>query len=89
MAGAMNSAKHIQGPVGEPLYDIDPQSGATIEVFYADAALAKCFDIRCAGWLWWSCRQGCLPHTVPTGPFPTRDAAYRDALGGAERLFAK
>ena len=35
----------------EPLYDVDPRSGATIEVFYADRVLAKSFGTR-ARWFW-------------------------------------
>ena len=41
----------------EPLYDIDPQTGATIEVFYADRAL-ETFGRCGAGWFWWSRRRG-------------------------------
>ena len=65
----------------EPLYEFDPQSGATIEIFYADRVLASSFGDRCAGWFWWSCRLGCLPDRTPTGPFATSYGAYRDAFG--------
>jgi ABC-type ATPase involved in cell division len=34
----------------EPLYDIDPQTGASVEVFYADQVLAESFGTRGAGW---------------------------------------
>lgn len=34
----------------EPLYDIDPRTGASIEVFYADRAL-ETFGRRGVGWL--------------------------------------
>ena len=44
----------------EPLYDINPQTGATIEVFYADRAL-ETFGWKGAGWFWWSRRQGHSP----------------------------
>jgi hypothetical protein len=71
----------------EPLYDFDARSGATIEVFYVDHVLAKSFGTR-AGWVWWTCQCGCLPGP-PAGPFGTSYAAYRDALGGGKRLFAK
>jgi hypothetical protein len=63
----------------EPLYDIHPRTGATIEVFYADRALAASFGVRSGGWLWWSCERGGAP-SDPVGPFPTNYAAYRDAL---------
>ena len=41
----------------EPLYDIDPQTGASIEVFYADRAL-ETFGRCGAGWFWWSRQRG-------------------------------
>jgi hypothetical protein len=66
-------------PAYEPLYDIDPRTGASIEVFYADHILAESFGRRGAGWCWWSCQPGCLPGGPPTGPFATSYAAYRDA----------
>jgi hypothetical protein len=71
----------------EPLYDIDPQTGASVEVFYADRVLAKSFG-RDSGWFWWSCQVGFLPGE-PTGPFATSYAAYRDALDGGKRLFGE
>ena len=65
----------------EPLYDIDPQTGASVEIFYADRALAMSFDMHRAGWFWWACQPGCLPGAV-AGPFADNYLAYRDALGG-------
>jgi hypothetical protein len=59
----------------EPLYEIDPRSGASIEVFYADRVLAGSFDTR-PGWFWWTCQRGFLPDGPPTGPFATSYAAY-------------
>jgi hypothetical protein len=61
----------------EPLYGIDPQAGASIELFYADRALANSFG-RGTGWFWWSCQRGSLPDGLPTGPFATSYAAYRN-----------
>jgi hypothetical protein len=61
----------------EPLYDIDPRSDASIEVFYADRVLANSFG-RGTGWFWWSCQRGSLPDRLPTGPFATSYAAYRN-----------
>jgi hypothetical protein len=61
----------------EPLYDVDPRTGAAIEVFYADHVLAKSFGAR-PGWFWWSCRRGVLPEDLPSGPFATSYAAYRN-----------
>jgi hypothetical protein len=63
----------------EPLYDIDPRSGAVIEVFYADAVLAASFGRRGTGWMWWTCHRGCRPGQ-PRGPFTTSFTAYRGAL---------
>jgi hypothetical protein len=44
----------------EPLYDIDPHTGATIEIFYADPTLAASFGAN-AGWYWRSCQRGNRP----------------------------
>jgi hypothetical protein len=63
----------------EPLYDIDPHTGASIEIFFADRVLAHSFGAR-TGWYWWSCLAGSLPETLPHGPFPTSYAAFRVAL---------
>jgi len=77
----------MQSATHEPLYDIDPQTGATIEVFYADHTLET--FCRCgAGWFWWQRRRGCSPGSVPAGPFATSYAAYRHAVnttGGSLR----
>ena len=61
----------------EPLYDIDPQTGASVEIFYADSALAASFSTP-AGWFWWACQPGLLPGGLPIGPFDTSYAAYRN-----------
>jgi hypothetical protein len=63
----------------EPLYDVDPYTGARIEVFYADTVLARSFG-KCRGWFWWSCLPGCLPYTAPNGPFATSYGAFRAVL---------
>jgi hypothetical protein len=63
----------------EPLYDIDPRTGASIEVFYADRAL-ETFGRGAAGWFWWPRRRGSSPDGPAIGPFPTRYSAYRNAL---------
>ncbi len=72
----------------EPLYDLDPHTGAPIEVFYADRVLATSFG-RGTGWFWWICKSGFLPDREPTGPFATSYGAYRDALDGGKRLFGE
>ena len=66
----------------EPLYDIDPRTGASIEVFYADRDL-ETFGRCGAGWFWCSRRRGFSPDGSPTGPFATSYAAYRNAMNMA------
>lgn len=34
-----------------------------------------------AGWYWVACFPGCLPDGEPSGPFPTAEGAYLDAIG--------
>jgi len=63
----------------EPLYDINPQTGATFEVFYSDRTL-ETFGRGGAGWFWWSRRRGFSPDGPATGPFATSYAAYRHAM---------
>jgi hypothetical protein len=62
----------------EPLYEADPRTGESIEVFYADAGLAKSLGSS-TGWYWWTCRIGSVPDCSPKGPFATSYLAYRDA----------
>ena len=62
----------------EPLYDIDPQTGASVEIFYADGAVARSFGTSEAGWFWWTCQSGSLPEGEPSGPFANSYLAYRD-----------
>jgi hypothetical protein len=66
----------------KPLYDIDPRTGAAIEVFYADRTL-ETFGRCGSGWFWWSRRRGFSPDGSPTGPFATSYAAYRHATNTA------
>jgi len=80
MARAIVTAKAERCAAHEPLYDIDPRTGASVEVFYADDVLAESFGMRGAGWVWWSCQPGHLPDGPPTGPFDTSYLAYRDAV---------
>jgi len=71
----------------EPLFDVNPRTGVSFEVFYADRAL-ETFGRGGTGWFWWSRERGCPPAGPATGPFPTSYAAYRHALGtdlGAKR----
>jgi hypothetical protein len=72
----------------EPLYEIDPETGESVEIFFADRAVAKSFGTQ-PGWFWWARQSGRLPERPPTGPFATSYAAYRNALDGGNRLFVK
>ena len=63
----------------EPLFDVHPATGASIEVFFADRRLAT-FGKLGAGWFWWPRRRGFAPVGTAHGPFPSRYAAYRDAF---------
>ena len=63
----------------EPLFDIHPQTGTSIEVFYADRTL-ETFGRCGAGWFWWPRRRGCSPDGPATGPFATSYSAYRHAM---------
>ena len=38
----------------EPIYDIEPRTGASIEVFYAERVLAQSFGASGSGWFWWT-----------------------------------
>jgi hypothetical protein len=63
----------------EPLFDIHPRTGASIEVFYSDRTL-ETFG-RCGpGWFYWARRPGFAPDGAATGPFATSYAAYRHAM---------
>jgi hypothetical protein len=80
MARAVITSRTERRAAHEPLYDIHPDTGASIEVFWADRVLAQSFGTRGPGWHWWTCRPGKLPDCLPVGPFPTSYRAYRDAL---------
>ena len=72
----------------EPLYDVHPQTGATIEIFYGDRTL-ETFGRCGAGWFWCSRRRGFSPNGRATGPFPTSYAAYRDAVISGEHFASR
>jgi hypothetical protein len=69
----------------EPLYDIHPRTGDTLEVFFADRSL-ETFGRGGAGWFWWSRRRGFSPTGPAAGPFPTSFAAFRDAVSGGQPI---
>jgi len=78
MARASSGGRHA---AFEPLYETDPQTGGTIEVFFAHSALAESFGAR-AGWFWWIWPVGRLPDGRPKGPFATSYRAYFEAMAG-------
>src|SRR5882757_7273103 len=80
MVSRAPASDHRQRARREPLFDVHPRTGASIEVFYADRAL-ETFGRAGAGWFSWSRRRGCSPDGSPSGPFATSYAAYRHALG--------
>jgi hypothetical protein len=64
----------------EPLYDVHPWTGISIEIFYSDRTL-ETFGRCGSGWFYWARRRGFSPVGPATGPFATSYAAYRHALG--------
>ena len=68
----------------EPIYDIVPETGVSIEVFYTDRTM-ETFGRGSAGWFWWPRRRGSSPDGSATGPFATSYAAYRHAMTGPRR----
>jgi hypothetical protein len=63
----------------EPLFDVHPRTGITIEVFFADRSM-ETFGRSGPGWFWWPRRCGFSPDGPATGPFATSYAAYRHAM---------
>jgi hypothetical protein len=63
----------------EPLFDVHPVTGVSIEVFYADTSLVS-FGRSGAGWFWQLRQPGRAPEGKARGPFPTSYSAYRDAF---------
>ena len=62
-------------------YEIDPRTGATVVVFYADGLAAQSFGARGAGFYWRE--RGSA--NVPSGPFFVCLDAYRDAMSVSQR----
>jgi hypothetical protein len=88
MARAVITSRPERRPTFEPLYDVHPDRTETLEVFFVGQALAPSFGTGSVGFWWWTCRVGGLP-SEPHGPFATSYLAYRDAVGGATRLFGR
>ena len=75
----MTSNDRRQQQKFEPLFDIHPVTGASIEVFWADTTLAT-FGRGVPGWFWWPRERGLAPAGPAVGPFPTSYSAYRHAM---------
>jgi hypothetical protein len=75
------SARH------EPLYDIHPLTGISIEVFFSNRTL-ETFGKVGAGWFWQVRHRGCSPISSPIGPFPSCFSAYRHAMNAGTRCSA-
>ena len=71
----------------EPLFEVHPRTGASIEVFYADRSL-ETFGRCGAGWFWCSRRRGFSALGPTVGPFATSYSAYRHALTQARPIDA-
>ena len=65
----------------EPLFDVHPVTGASIEVFYAHGLAT--FGRHSPGWFWHFRLRGFAPDGMARGPFPTSYAAFCDALNSA------
>jgi hypothetical protein len=76
MASAPNPGRRA---AHDALYDINPLTGISIEVFFADCTL-ETFGRGGAGWFWWPRRRGFSPGGQATGPFPSSYSAYRHAM---------
>ena len=63
-------------PAGCTLYEIDPRTGQTIEIFFADSVVAQSFGARGAGFYW---RRRDCSSDAPSGPFIVGLDAYRSA----------
>lgn len=59
------TSKLVQRTAHEPLYDINPRTGVSFEVFYSDRTL-ETFGRRGTGWFWWSRERGCPPEMRST-----------------------
>ena len=77
----------MSSPRHEPLFDVHPVTGATIEIFFADRTLES-FGRNGAGWFWWQRQRGFAPDGPAIGPFPTSYSAYQHALTSLVALAA-
>ena len=67
----------MQSAAHEPLFDIDPRTGISIEVFFADRTM-ETFGRCGAGWFWWCAPARLLARQAGRlGRLLQRYAAYR------------
>ena len=79
----------MQSAAHEPLFDIDPRTGTSIEVFFADRAL-ETFGRCGAGWFWWCRRRGYPPERlVRWGRLATPYSGLSERDERGPRLFWK
>jgi hypothetical protein len=63
----------------EPLFDVHPVTGVSIEVFYAGSP-PRCFGRGSAGWHWHFRQRGYAANGPAVGPFSSAYLAFRHAL---------
>ena len=67
--------------------EVDPELGkfeyGSFEVFYQPhvSGSIRHGSTLPRGWYWWPCYPGCLPDGEATGPFTTKEEAFRNARG--------
>src|SRR4051794_27263735 len=73
----------VRSPRPQPLFDVHPGTGASIEVFYADRTL-ETFGRVGGDWYWCYRRRGLSAVALTTGPFGT--SAYTAAVPISSQL---
>ena len=74
-----SSSVTISSDQREPLFDVHPVTGASIEIFFADRTL-ETFGRRGAGWYWLGRERGYAADGPAIGPFSSAYLACRHAL---------
>jgi hypothetical protein len=74
----------MQCTAHDPLYDIDPATGDSIEVFYADREV-EIFGQCGAGWFWRSRRRGFSLDALPSDSSLRRAHNARSPLTQSEQ----
>lgn len=70
---------------GDQTGEVPTGGSGSFEVFYGGPdefdGVYEIHEGRTTGWYWWPCFPGCMPDGDPSGPFPTAEGAYLDAIG--------